>query len=150
MRKDGFRRVSRPGVTAVLVNRRRILLLKRISLPFMTNPGIWYFVAGARDGREGHLENAYREIGEELGVGREELKLLYSGEIWVREQKRKERWRNKLFIMKARSRKVRLNIEHRGYRWVAFGELEGYHDLTGALGEPEKALSLIKSALARS
>ncbi len=83
MAGKGYAMVSRPGVTVVLLNRGRILLLKRISLPFISHPGIWYFVGGARKGRESPLQNAYREVEEEVGITKDELKPLSRSKIVV-------------------------------------------------------------------
>jgi 8-oxo-dGTP pyrophosphatase MutT (NUDIX family) len=150
MGNRNLRTVKRVGVTAVILNRKSILLLKRINLPFMVNPGMWYFVGGGRKGSESALQNAYREIGEELGLEKDELTLLSGMNVMVVDQRRGEKWRNRLFIMRSSTRKVRLNMEHSGYRWVAFDALGDYKGLLGAFGNADKVLSKISSALKRS
>ena len=43
--------VEKPGVTVILINDKKVLLLRRINIPFITHPGIWYVVAGSRKAR---------------------------------------------------------------------------------------------------
>ena len=145
-----LRTASRPGMTAVILNRKRVLILKRINLPFIINPGIWYFVGGSRKKGETPLQNAYREIGEELALGRERLTVLSRMDATIVDRRRRERWRNSLFIISSSTREVRLNVENSGYRWVTLEGLRGYKDLLGSIENAEEVLVRIKSALKRT
>jgi 8-oxo-dGTP pyrophosphatase MutT (NUDIX family) len=145
--KTVYRTVDRPGVTAVLVSGRRILLLRRIGLPFITHPGLWYFVAGARKGRETPLQNAYREIREEVGVGKGELSPVSWLKVTVLDHKKRQEWENDLFIIRSSGKEVRLNMEHTAHRWVGLDELKGYEETLACFRESGKLLKLIGSAL---
>jgi 8-oxo-dGTP pyrophosphatase MutT (NUDIX family) len=147
---DRYRLVNRPGVTVVIVNNGKVLLLKRIRLPFIVNPGIWYFIGGARKARETALQNAYREIFEEIQVNRDDLKVLLSASVVIADKKRKERWRNKMFIMSSKNRGIRLNFEHTDYQWVSPGKLANYGDLAGAFEDSGEVFAMIRSALRKS
>jgi 8-oxo-dGTP pyrophosphatase MutT (NUDIX family) len=147
MSERKLRWARRPGVTAVVLNGKRILLLKRISIPFIVNPGMWYFVGGSRKGRESALENAYREIREELSLEKDRLTVVSKMNAVIMDRRKGERWRNRIFIMRSSTREVRLNLEHRGYSWVTFAALGGYKELLASLGNADEVLSEIRSAL---
>jgi len=66
--KNKFRHVQRDGIVAILINNNKVLLLKRRRIPFLTNPGIWFFITGGRKNGEAYIETAYREIMEETGL----------------------------------------------------------------------------------
>jgi 8-oxo-dGTP pyrophosphatase MutT (NUDIX family) len=144
---ERYRLVNRPGVTVAIVNKGKVLLLKRIRLPFIVNPGIWYFIGGARKGRETALQNAYREVYEEVHIGRDELEVLLSASVVITDRKRKERWRNKMFVMGSKNRKIKLNFEHTDYKWVAPGKLADYGDLAGAFESSSAVFSKIRATL---
>ena len=147
MAEHRFKTVKREGVTVVLVNKDRVLILRRIWLPFIVNPGFWYFVGGARKDNETPLQNAYREVEEEVGLKRKELKLVYSGRLVVVDKWWRQRWGNQFFIMRAAHQRIRLNLEHTGYRWVSFSALVDCSELLACLEDSKRALASIKSAL---
>jgi 8-oxo-dGTP pyrophosphatase MutT (NUDIX family) len=145
-----LRLVERPGVTVVIVNRGRVLLLKRISLPIIVNPGRWYFVGGAKKAGETPLQNAYREVHEELGLGRDVLRVISSSNAVIVDPRKKQIWRNRLFIMGSKTRKVRLNIEHTSHKWVTLKGLRECSDIMATVADSPKLFSMIKSALLKS
>lgn len=147
---DKYRLVKKPGVTVAIMNRGRVLLLRRISLPFMVNPGIWYFVGGGRKGRETPLQNAYREIREETGIEADRLCVTASGKIVIRDQKRKERWSNEFFVMRSADRRIRLNFENRDHKWVEFQSMLKYKGLLGSLENSKGVLAMIKGSPKKS
>lgn len=121
--------VSKPGATAIIVNRGRALVLKRIWLPFIINPGMWFFVGGAMKEGETPLQTAYREIREETGIEKERLRLRSSARAMVVDRQKGMKWPNSLFVFASTTDKVKLNIEHRGYKWVPLAGLDKYPDL---------------------
>ncbi len=148
---DGrFRLVQRPGVTVAVVNGSRVLILKRRNLPLMVNRGIWYFVGGSRKDGETLLQNAFREVFEELHVKRSGLSVISSFPATIRDRRKLQRWGNTFFVMASADRKIKLNLEHTGYRWVSPGSLDSYKDLLGALEDSGKVMEKIKSAIRKS
>jgi 8-oxo-dGTP pyrophosphatase MutT (NUDIX family) len=147
--RSGYSFVANDGVTVAIVNRKRILLMKRINIPFLIiHPGMWYFVAGSKDGNESYLANAYREIKEETGIGKSDLRLLYSKKsIKVFDSRRKREWTNSFFIFCSKTDSVSLNFEHTSYRWVSIGELEKAPLMEEF--ERSKILKLIKQQIGR-
>jgi 8-oxo-dGTP pyrophosphatase MutT (NUDIX family) len=133
MAEKELRLVSKPGATAMIVNRGSVLILKRIRLPFIINPGRWFFVGGAMKRGESPLETAYREIMEETGIEAAELALLSSSTTTVADVGKGLKWPNSLFVFESKTRKVRLNIEHTDYRWVPLSGLGEYPDLEQSL-----------------
>ncbi len=83
-----------------------------------------------------------------MGIEEEGLKLFSSSKIVILEGKRS--WKNDLFIMRTKSRKVRLNLEHSGYRWVKFDSLTTYAELMDSLENGSRILARIRLALKRS
>jgi 8-oxo-dGTP pyrophosphatase MutT (NUDIX family) len=120
-----YRPVINDGVTVAIANRKRLLLVKRISIPiFVIHPGMWYFVAGSRKGDESYLANAYREVLEETGIKKSDLKLLCQKDaITVFDSRRMKRWKNAFFVFYSKSDSVKLNFEHTAYKWVGIKEL---------------------------
>lgn len=133
--RDDYPLVEKPGVTVILINDKKVLLLRRINIPFITHPGIWYVVAGSRKRGETPVDTAYRELREETRIGKPDLKLLHESDVIVLDEKAKIRWHNRLFVMQSSTSSVKLNIEHTGYRWVNVQELKKYPELIGSFGE---------------
>jgi 8-oxo-dGTP pyrophosphatase MutT (NUDIX family) len=140
---EGFRTVRMPGATVAIVNRGRVLLLKRINLPFLINRGAWYFVGGGRKRGESLLGTAYREVQEETGIRRKGLTLLADSDVVIQDRRKRMRWANRLFVMRASDDRVRLNIENRDYRWVRFSDLRRCEGLLGTLEDSGAVLRLI-------
>lgn len=150
--KQDYKSIEKEGVTVIILNKKRILLLKRINLPFlMVNPGIWYFVAGSRARKEDYLDTAYREIMEEISMDKSELKpLLKNREIMIADNRRGLKWKNAFFIFCAKTDSIKLNYEHTDYRWVSFKEfVNDYKDAVNSIYDKERILPLIKSCISR-
>lgn len=144
-----YRMVENKGVNAVVLNKKRVLLLKRISLPFIIHPGYWAFVSGAKKKNENYLETAYREVEEETGIKRNDLKLLLKGgNITIMDDRRATKWTNRLFVFGSKGKKVRLNIENTSYKWVSLKGLEEERNITlNHFSNREKALNSIRKCL---
>ncbi len=111
-------------MTAIIINRNKILLLKRRNVPIITNPGIWSFLSGARDVNERYIETAYREIREESGIDRRSLNLLFKERMLIADRKRGIMWLNWVFIFRSNTGIVRLDYENSRYRWATIGQIE--------------------------
>ena len=136
--------VGKDGVMVVIINKRKILLLKRIWLPFISHPGMWSFVSGKKEKNEEYLDTAYRETEEETGLEARKLKLLKETDITVRDEKRLVKWKNRLFLFRSDTDSIRLNIENSRYKWVRFEELISGETITSAFQNKERILKLIK------
>ena len=134
-----YRSVKRDGITAVLINKRRILLLKRLNAPLMSHPGMWSFLSGGRRKGERYLQTAYREIFEETGIRAERLALLDGNStIVLKDEGKGLKWQNRFFIFRASGRAVRLNVENTDYKWVGFGQVCRNRDIDRMIYNKEK------------
>ena len=139
-----YRHVEADGIAAVVVNRRRLLLMKRRYLPFLKNAGAWSFVFGHRENGERYLETAYREIREEAGIGRERLELLGDGfPVGLFDPKRGIRWSNMMFIFRSDTGEVRKDFENAAYRWAGMSELANHERYTNLFIDEERILKRI-------
>lgn len=145
-----YKEVQKEGMTAAILNNKRILILKRINFPFISHPGAWYFVAGAKKANETPLENAYREIREETGLEMKSLTtLLQDAKIIIKDDRKSIKWSNSFFIFYSKSSTIRLNIEHTAYKWATLEEFVK----SGALDfiqNSQHILKLIKANVGKS
>lgn len=119
-----YKRVNRDGITAIIINKGRILLLRRASLPFMTHKGTWSFLTGGKHKNERYINTVYREAKEELGIDRSQLVLIASGKnVIIKDNKKNISWTNALFVLHSKTRIVRLNFENRECKWVSIAQL---------------------------
>lgn len=146
---QNYRKVEKDGITAVIINKGKILLLKRRSLPFIVHPGYWSFVSGSRKKGERYLDTAYREIMEETGIDRSKLKTLVKNrDMTLIGHKKDIRWSNKFFIFRSSDRSVRLNLENSGYKWVHLANLKKENRvITDYIADSGVVLGLIKKSL---
>lgn len=148
MAKSAYKTVSKPGVCVAIVNGGRLLLLKRIWLPFIiVNPGVWSVVGGASKANESPLDTAYREINEEVGISNAGLKVVAKGEVIVRDVKKRIRWENPFYVMRSSSERVRLNMEHTGYRWVEVKDLEREEGIRDFFEDSDSVIKMIRSGV---
>ena len=115
-------------VTCLLVNDdRKLLILKRSNM-VRTYKGLWGGVAGYVEKNEEPYETALKEIREETGLGKKDVKLIkqiesvnftdfYEG---VRYD-----WKIFPFLFKTDNKsKIHINWEHSEYRWITPTEIE--------------------------
>ena|SRR5208283_4612050 len=142
---------TRDGSKVIIINNGRILLLKRRSVPFIINPGIWAFVGGGRDKRETYLQTAYREVHEETGIERSKLKLVNKPKrmALINVKKPEERWKNVVFIFVSKTGDVKLNIENADYRWATFSQLEKGERFTNEFVAKKEILRMVRTVLKR-
>ncbi len=143
-----YKLVERPGIVAIILHGKKILLLKRRNVPLILNPGIWSFLSGGRDNKESYLNTAYREIYEEVKLPRSKLTLLDSGSTYLRDQKKGVMWYNRVFIFRSSTGKVRLDFENSAYRWASFGSILNEKGYTNVFINEEQLLSKIRRCLA--
>jgi 8-oxo-dGTP pyrophosphatase MutT (NUDIX family) len=144
---EKLRLVERPGVTAAVVNKGKVLILKRINLPFIVNPGVWSLVAGGLKKGERPIDAAYREVEEETGLGREHLKSLGSCDIFVTDRRRGSRWKNHFFVIQSSKSMIRLNIENRAWKWVGLAQLKRSPELLGPFEDSKRMVAVISKSI---
>jgi 8-oxo-dGTP pyrophosphatase MutT (NUDIX family) len=143
-----YRLVVADGVVAVVVKGRKILLLKRFGFPNPRNPGIWTFISGGRDRMPHYVDVAYKEIEEESGIAREQLKPIGRGfRVCMFERRKKTRWYNQMFIFSTDAERVKLNFENTAYRWATIEELRKEVGYTNIFINESAILERIRSCL---
>ncbi len=148
--RAGMALARRDGIVAIIVYRRKVLLLRRIWVPFlMSAPGIWSFLTGGRRRGESYIDAAYREIYEETGIGREMLRLVGRGRSMMLFDpvRRDARWRNMLFIFRSSTGRVRLNFENREYRWAGIGDIVGRRRYTNVFVRDGSVVASVRRSL---
>ena len=112
-------------VTAVLKNGDKILILKRGDR-VRTYKGKWACVSGYLENEEA-LERAYKEIEEETGLKREDVKLIKAGKpIEFYDEKEKMNWRVHPFLFGVKRGNVKIDWEHTEYKWIHPEEIVKY------------------------
>lgn len=108
------------------------LLLLRRSARVRTYRGRWAAVSGYLEAAS-PLEQAYREIAEEVGLARGEVRLLAEGEpLPVIDEAAGVRWTVHPFLFETLApEKVRLDWEHDEARWLRPPELPAYDTVPG-------------------
>lgn len=143
-----YKSAGRDGVTAIIVNRGRLLVLKRRAIPFTMDPGEWEFVAGSRKRSESYDDAAYREIEEETGIPRSRLALAAKRARITKTDARKTfTYPNALYVFRSGTGRVRLNIENSRYRWAAYGEIAAHKDYANVFLNERHILGMIRRAL---
>ena len=140
---------SRNGITAVIIHRKKVLLLKRSPLLFFAAyPGIWTVVGGGIKS-ENPLDAAYREIEEETRIAKRDLRLLSACMNFKIYDpiRRNAQWRNTLFFFKSRTARVKLNFENSRCRWASFDDIKKERDYTSIFMENARFLDILKRHL---
>ena len=140
-----YKRSKRPGMTAIIINRDRVLLLKRRRVPIILNPGIWGFLSGGRDKNEAYINTAYREIMEETGIDKDKLTLLSSMYgIDCFDRRRRIKWQNAIFFFRSSTSRVKLDIENRSYRWAPVRDIKEHRMYTNVFCNEAKVLNKLE------
>jgi 8-oxo-dGTP pyrophosphatase MutT (NUDIX family) len=122
-------------VTCFLVRRGEagdeVLLLRRSDL-VSTYRGLWAGVSGYLEA-DTALEQAYRELAEEVGLARDDVRLVTEGEpLVLPDESIDMRWTVYPFLFEAlRPERVRLDWEHTESRWVRPEELSSLETVPG-------------------
>lgn len=113
-------------VTAVLTKEGKILILKR-GYKVSTYKGKWACISGYLEENEKPLERAYREIEEETGLCKEEVKLLKEIEpIEFYDEEESREWKVYPFLFEVERSNIDIDWEHTEYKWVKPEEIEKY------------------------
>ncbi len=140
--------LKKDGITAVIINGGRLLVLKRRNIPFIMDPGEWEFVAGSIKRGESHDDAAYREAREETGIQKASLTLVEKRDWVVKtDVKRTMRYTNSLYIFRSDTDRVRLNIENSRYRWAEYGEIAEHRYYANVFLNERHILGMIRRAL---
>jgi 8-oxo-dGTP pyrophosphatase MutT (NUDIX family) len=143
--------VERDGIVGVIVNGKKVLLVKRIWLPFIFAPGKWTFISGGRQKGESYNECVLREIEEEVGIPAGKLKLIRGPvKMYIQEKGWDERWPNALFIFKSQTKRVRLNIENMNHRWATLSEIENENNYYNVFADSAKFMRILKDSVLSS
>lgn len=111
-------------VTAVIERKGKILLLKRGNR-VRTYKGKWACVSGYREGNENPLDRAIKEIEEEIGIEKSEIRLLKSGNP-IEFRDAEGEWRVYPFLFTTEKSEIKIDWEHTEYRWIEPYEIEKY------------------------
>ncbi|MGC8710016.1 MAG: NUDIX domain-containing protein [Candidatus Micrarchaeia archaeon] len=139
---------ERPGIIAIVLSNEKLLLLKRRNFPFISNPNIWTFVSGGIKRDEDYEHAAYRELFEETGLAKGDLKKI-EGPLNVKlfDPRKKICWANKAYIFTTSSNKIKLNIENSAYRWATIKEIETESLYTNIFINKSAIIKKLKSVL---
>ena len=126
-------------VTCVLLHDGKILLLKR-SDKVGTYRGKWACVSGYVEEGDKIEDRAFREIEEETGLSRDNLKLEKTGQPdGFFDEAEKKSWRVHPFLFTSDTGDVKIDWEHIEYRWIEPSEI-GNYDTVPKLKEVVKSL----------
>jgi 8-oxo-dGTP pyrophosphatase MutT (NUDIX family) len=143
-----FRLVKKEGVTAAIISRKGVLVMKRIALPFLIDSGVWTFVAGRKESDETYDETAYREVREETGLAKEDLILRSKYEDVVKiDMKGKTKYHNHFYIFYSKTIDIRKNIENSAYRWAPLSEIQEQKKYTNVFADKQFIEKEIKRAI---
>lgn len=142
-----YKTVSKPGIVAIIVCKKRVLLLKRRAWPFIDNPGIWSFLSGGIERGELPLETAYREIQEETHLGRGHLRLLQKGKVMVFDHRKGIKWPNWLFVFSSDYDGVVKSFENADWRWARPNDILNKRDYTNIFVDEKALLRILKRHL---
>ncbi len=120
-------------VICVIKNKSKILLLRRNPGDDIY-PGRWSFVTGKIETDETPLDTAFREIEEETGLSKDNLKLLKQSEEFTKIDKNLNTlYHNNAFLFETNTEKVELDHENVEYYWIYPKEVLKYHLVPGMI-----------------
>jgi len=123
-------------VTCFLMCKGKILIVRR-SDKTGSYQGRWGGISGFIEKGEKPLDTAFKEIREETGIPRNKVSLLKAGKRFeVRDENLGKLWIVHPFLFGTRTKRIRLEREHKEYKWIRPGELTRYDTV------PELAKSL--------
>jgi 8-oxo-dGTP pyrophosphatase MutT (NUDIX family) len=128
-------------INCILKNDGKILILKR-SEKSRTNPGRWSGVAGEVEGESTPEETVYKEIEEETGIMRKDVRLVHVGRPLIIRREDAEVVVTPFLCNVNEALKVRLNWEHTEYNWIDPREFSIY-DTVPRFDEVLRALNLL-------
>jgi 8-oxo-dGTP pyrophosphatase MutT (NUDIX family) len=114
-------------VTSFLRNNQEFLILKRSS-KVKSMKGLWAGISGLIENNEEPLERAEIEIFEEVGIKKQELKLIKSVESMKIKsiQYENHEWEIFPFLFEVENPKIILNWENSDYKWIKIEDLQKF------------------------
>ena len=114
-------------VTSFLRNNEEFLILKRSS-KVKSMKGLWAGISGLIENNEEPLERAEIEIFEEVGIKKQDLKLVKSGESMKIKsiQYENHEWEIFPFLFEVENPKIILNWENSDYKWIKIEDLQKF------------------------
>lgn len=134
-----------PGVVTCLIKdeKEKVLILKR-SNKVKTYKGLWSGVSGYVEEDEKPVDTAYKEISEEVGLEKEDVKLIDSKEPIEFTDKYKNEiynWKVFPFLFKTNKKeKIQIDWEHTDYRWILPKDVEKFDTVPHFLDVVSKLL----------
>ena len=120
-----------PVINCVLKYKDKILVVQR-SKAMRFYPGYWNGISGFLDDNNSLKQKIEGEIGEELGIRRDNIKRIKLGEIFDQEEtKYKKTWIVHPVLVEVKIDKVKLDWEAKNYKWVKFNEVKKLKLLPG-------------------
>jgi 8-oxo-dGTP pyrophosphatase MutT (NUDIX family) len=116
--------VKKDIATSVLTFQGKILILKR-SDKVGTYRGKWACVSGYIEEAEEAEETAFREITEELGLAKDDVKLLKKGDV-IHARDNRMLWAIHPFLFTVNKTEFKIDWEHVDYRWILPHEISSY------------------------
>ena len=115
-------------VTSFLAHNDKILVLKR-SQQVRTMKGLWSGVSGIIENNETPIKRAKIEIFEEIGIKKQNIKLIKSGsEVFVESpQYKNHQWVISPFLFQTEISDIKLNWENSEFRWIHVNELKEFN-----------------------
>jgi len=131
-------------VTCLIIDKKgKILILKR-SNKVKTYKGFWSGVSGYVEEDEKPIDTAYKEIFEEVGLKKEDVKLMDSKDPIEFTDKYKNEiynWKVFPFLFKTNKKdKIQIDWEHTDYRWILPKEVENFDTVPHFLDVVSKLL----------
>ena len=131
--------------TCLLINKDKKLLILKRSEKVSTYKGQWGCVAGYVEEKETPIQTAFKEIFEEVGLDKSDVKLIKEFEpvkITDFYQGKRYDWEIFFFVFEMTKKgRIKTDWEHFEYRWIEPGEIEKY-DTVPYLKEVVKKLFL--------
>jgi 8-oxo-dGTP pyrophosphatase MutT (NUDIX family) len=114
-------------VTSFLRNDEEFLILKRSS-KVKSMKGLWAGISGLIENNEEPLKRAEIEIFEEVGIKKQNLKLIKSGESMKIKsvQYYNHEWEIFPFLFDVENPKINLNWENSDYKWIKIEDLQKF------------------------
>ncbi len=134
-----------PSVVTCLIKdeKEKVLILKR-SNKVKTYKGLWSGVSGYVEEDEKPVDTAYKEISEEVGLEKEDVKLIDSKEPIEFTDKYKNEiynWKVFPFLFKTNKKeKIQIDWEHTDYRWILPKDVEKFDTVPHFLDVVSKLL----------
>lgn len=136
------------GITAIIINNKSVLVMKRIWLPLIMHPGLWLFVAGKKKRGEGADVAAYREIFEETGLGRQDLDLVKKyGKVMKLDPVKRVKFYDILYLFRSKTRRIRKNVENTAHRWASLSDIQAERSYTNVFADKRFIEKVIKGAM---